>query len=114
MLCEHVFVGAAGTTHGTFQRALARGNVSVALATARELGSLSLDDALALTELLARVGDPRFEAAAVRWLGRLACERRVGLETLRLATALVAALPDEAAGAAAHDLLRRLALLRRL
>lgn len=101
-------MGAAGTTHGNFQRAVARGNLPVALATAKELGPLSLEDALALTELFGRIGDARFEAAAVRWLGRLACERRVGLETLRLAAALVATLPDERDGAVARDLLGRL------
>lgn len=105
-------MGAAGTTHGNFQRAVARGNLPVALATAKELGELSLEDALALTELFARIGDPRFEQAAVRWLGRLACERRPPLATLRLATALVAALPDERDGAAAHELVRLLARRR--
>jgi hypothetical protein len=105
-------MGAAGTTHGNFQRAVARGNLPVALATAKELGSLSLEDALALTELFGRIGDARFETAAVRWLGRLACERRVELETLRLATALVEALADERDGGAAHELLRRLARRR--
>jgi len=37
----------------------------MALTTARELGRLSLEDALRLTALLARVGDDRYNAAAV-------------------------------------------------
>jgi hypothetical protein len=104
-------VGAAGTSHGTFQRACARGNLNVALATARELGRLTLEDALALTELLARVGDARFEAAAVRWVARYAEERRPALASLRLAVALVAALADEREGPVAHEALR--AIVRR-
>ncbi len=104
-------MGAAGSTHGNFQRAVARGNLPVALATARELGPLSLEDALALTELFARIGDERYEQAAVRWVARLAAERRPGLAPLRLAVALLAALPDERDGPAAHDLLR--AIVRR-
>jgi len=104
-------MGAAGSAHGTFRRAIERGNLPMALVTARELGRLTLDDALALTALLARLGDARFDAAAVRWLGRLAIETQVALESLRLATALVAALPDERHGAVAQDLLA--ALVRR-
>lgn len=88
---------AAGSAHGSFQRAVERGNLPVALA---------------LTGLFARIGDARFEAAAVRWLGWLACERRLGLESLRLATAFVAALPDETDVADAHALLRSLARRR--
>lgn len=105
-------MGAAGTTHGNFQRAVARGNLPVALATARELGNLSLEDALALTELFGRIGDERFEQAAVRWLVRLAAERRPGLDALRLAVALLAALPDPHSGPGAHELLRSLARRR--
>jgi hypothetical protein len=107
-----VRMGAAGSTHGNFQRAVERGNLPVALATAKELGALSLEDALALTELFGRIGDSRFEAAAVRWLARLAAERQPALEALRLATALLAALPDETHGAAAYELLRSLARRR--
>jgi hypothetical protein len=86
-----------------------RGNLPVALATARELGRLSLEDALTLTELFARIGDSRFEQAAVRWAARLAAERRLGLESLRLAVALLAALPHAQDGTGAHELLRTIA-----
>lgn len=105
-----MFVPAAGSTHATFQRAVQRGNVTMALATARELGALSIDDALALTELLGRTGDPRFETAATRWLGRLADERRPRLRTLEHAARLLAELADEGTRPAAHAMLR--ALLR--
>jgi hypothetical protein len=97
-----------GSTHATFRRAVERGNLPMALVTARELGRLTLDDALALTALLARLGDARFEPAAVRWLGRLAVETQVALESLRLAVALVGSLPDERHGPAAFELLAAL------
>jgi len=98
-------VGAAGSTHATFRRALERGNLPMALVTARELGRLTLEDALGLTALLARLDDARFEPAAVRWLGRLAVETHVALESLRLAVSLVSALPDERHAPAALELL---------
>ncbi len=101
-------MGAAGSTHGAFQHAVARGNVAVALATARELPGLTLEDALALTELLARAGDPRFERAAARWLGRLAAERRPQLRLLELAAGLLRQLDEDATRATAHALLRTL------
>src|SRR4051794_37866327 len=104
-------VGAAGSTHGAVPPAAERGNPPMAPVTARGLGRLTLDDALVLTALLARLGDARFEPAAVRWLGRLAAETQVALESLRLAVALVAALPDERHGPGAHELLA--ALVRR-
>lgn len=87
-------MGAAGSTHGAFQHACERGNVLMALSLARELGDVSLEDALSLTELLARAGDERFDAAAVRFLGRVAAERKPTLAGLRLAADAVAALPD--------------------
>lgn len=51
---------------------------------ARELGRLSLMDALSLVVLYARVSSPKFEPAAVRWLARLALEGRdIGLADVR-------------------------------
>jgi hypothetical protein len=41
---------------------------------ARELGDVSLADALALTLLTAEVGDDRWPRAAARWLGRFIVE----------------------------------------
>jgi hypothetical protein len=42
---------------------------------AREMGSLSLADALLLCELLAKVDPSRYERAALRWLQRFIDER---------------------------------------
>ena len=90
-------MGAAGSPHANFQRAVERGNVLLAITVAKELGTLSLEDALALTEMLARVGDERFEPAAVRWLGRLAAERAPSLRGIQLAAEALSALPDTSA-----------------
>lgn len=82
-----------GTTHGRFERFLRQGNVQMAEDAARELGRLSLRDALWLVALYARKNDPKFEPAAVRWLGRYALEGRdVHLEDLLIANAAMAQL----------------------
>lgn len=54
-----------------FRRAVEVGSVLQAEAAARELGSLSDEDALRFLLLLHRVGDARYERAAVRFLGRV-------------------------------------------
>lgn len=100
-------MGASGSTHGAFQHAVERGNVLLALNLARELGTVSLEDALALTAMLARVGDARYQPAALRWLARYADERRPSVERFAAASALVAALPDEHAAQALQRLVRR-------
>ena len=64
-----------GTPHGRFSRAVANGNLRGAEMAARELGRLSLDDALRLCLLLAEHDPPRFDRAALRWLERYIAER---------------------------------------
>ena len=60
---------------------------------ARELEQLSLEDALWLVTLYARKGDPKFERAAVRWLGRLAIEgQAIDLHVLLVAVAAMSQL----------------------
>lgn len=82
-----------GTAHGRFQQAVERGQVFQAEIAARELGFLGLRDALALVVLYASEGSPKFEAAAVRWLARLALEGRdVRLVDLQLAAAALVSL----------------------
>lgn len=63
-----------GTAHGRFQRAIHRGNVQAAETAAREMGGLSLADALALCELLAKADPARYERAARRWLERVSSD----------------------------------------
>ena len=57
-----------GSAHGRFQRAIYRRNVENADMAAREMGGLSLADALSLCELLANADPARYERAALRWL----------------------------------------------
>ena len=63
-------MGDHGSAHANFARALERGNVIVAEASARELGTLRLADALELTALIAKKDRPRSRRLAARWLER--------------------------------------------
>lgn len=57
---------------------------------ARELGGLSLSDALDLTLLIREADRWRYERAAVRWPQRFIEERRPDLSELALASAALA------------------------
>jgi hypothetical protein len=104
-----VFVTSQGTAHGRFQRALDRGNLEQAEHAARELGWLSLVDALALVVAYARSGSPKFEPAAVRWLARLALEgQEMRLGDVQLAAAALACLRGARSARAEKTLLRLL------
>jgi hypothetical protein len=72
---------------------------------AREMGQLSLVDALALVACYARTGSPKFDQAAVRWLERLAAERETSLRDIRLAAAALEALQTRQ-----HDLAEKMLL----
>lgn len=63
-----------GHPYAEFQRALKNGNLWVAEAVARELHVVSLEDALRLVHLYAEKESPKFERAAMRWLGRYLAE----------------------------------------
>ena len=90
---------AQGSPHAIFQRALERGNYLVAITTAREVGPLSLSEALELLNLIA-LHEPRlYDRAARRWLVRLLEERReLTVVDAQLAAASLAALTT-----ASHD-----------
>ena len=60
-----------GVARASFQRALKRRNVLMALAAAEDLPQLSLIDALELTILVARKDPRRHPRVASRWLLRL-------------------------------------------
>jgi hypothetical protein len=81
-----------GTAHGRFQRAIQRGHVQAAEMAAREMGRLSLADALSSCELLANVDPARYERAALRWLQRFIDERSPPLTEVSLAAAALAEL----------------------
>jgi hypothetical protein len=55
-----------GTAHGRFARAIRNRNLLNAEIAAREIGELSLADALAFCLLLAEVDPPRFDRAIAR------------------------------------------------
>ena len=65
---RHRKMTSQGSAHGRFQRAIHRRNVENAEMAAREMGGLSLADALSLCELLANADPARYERAALRWL----------------------------------------------
>jgi hypothetical protein len=100
-----VFVTSQGRAYSRFQRALATGNLDVIEAAAKELPRIGLDDALLILALLADRGDPRFDRAAARWIGRLLIETPAGLGDARFALALVERLPR--CRDALHGLARR-------
>jgi hypothetical protein len=63
-------VTAQGHPRSNFKRAIERGNVVVAEATARELGQLSLEEALELVLLYAAYEPAKVERAALRCFAR--------------------------------------------
>lgn len=79
-----------GTPHGRFQRAINHRNLRNADMAARELGGLSLSDALDLTLLIREADRWRYERAAVRWLERFIEQRQPALSELALASAALA------------------------
>jgi hypothetical protein len=81
-----------GTAHGRFERAIHRRHVQAAEMAAREMGGLSLADALLLCELLAKVDPQRYERAALRWLERFIDERLPPLAEVALAVSALAEL----------------------
>ena len=92
--CEHAFVTAQGHPLTRFRRALDRRNIFGAELAAREMGYVSLPDALALLALYAAEDSPKYDKAATRWLARLALETDdLQLRDVQLAAAALAALP---------------------
>jgi hypothetical protein len=79
-----------GSAHGRFTRAIQNGKVRQAEMAAREMGGLSLTDALSLCELLAGPDPERFERAACRWLQRFIDERLPPLAEVVLAASALA------------------------
>jgi hypothetical protein len=86
-------VSIKGSPHARFRRSLETGRLSIVLMAAAEMPRLELDDALEVLVLMARDGDPRFDRAAARWVGRLLAERPLRLADARFALVLVERLP---------------------
>lgn len=75
-------MGADAAPLARLRRALDRGSLVRAEAAAHECADLDCTDALALSLLMLRERDDRFQAAATRWLGRLlVAHPSVGLES---------------------------------
>ena len=79
---------AQGHPRAIFKRAIERGNVLVAEATAREIG-LTLEEALELVLLYAAYEPAKVERAALRWFSRYLDEGK-GVSLLRAQLALSA------------------------
>ena len=100
-----------GSAHGRFTCAIQQRNLWAAEASLRELGSVSLEDALGYLDLVAEQKPEKLERAAVRWHGRL--ETETTLLTLAESQLALAALATLCAGERdAVEMLRR--LLRRV
>lgn len=95
-----------GTAHGRFTRCVTNGNLRGGEMAARELGRLSLDDALSLCVLIADRDPSRFERAALRWLDPLLSERSPSLEDVGLAVAALDGLRDGSRAASMFTLKR--------
>jgi hypothetical protein len=70
-------VTAQGSAATRFRRAIGRRSRINAELAAREMGKVTLEEALQLVVLYAEQDDPRAERAMVRWLGRLFTEERM-------------------------------------
>jgi hypothetical protein len=81
-----------GTAHGRFTRAIKSGHVLHAEMAARELGSLSLSDSLALVLLRQREGSDKFERAGRRWLRRMQVHRSLRHREVELLRGALGAL----------------------
>lgn len=82
-----------GHPRAHFQRAVERRHLLSAEAAARQLGRLSLADALALCLLMAEQNPERFDRAAARWHARLVLETSgMGIAESQLALGAAASL----------------------
>ncbi len=97
-------MAAQGNPRVIFKRAVERKSLMLAMATAREIGVVSLDEALSLVSLVAELRPDRLDAYARRWLARLATERTLTLAELDLAVSALRALPSERAFATLRQL----------
>jgi hypothetical protein len=87
-------VSIKGSPYANFQRALQTRNLRVILTAAAEVQWVNLSDSLEILALMAQEGDPRFDRAAARWVGRLLVETPpLTLAEARWVIAMVEQLP---------------------
>ncbi len=84
-----------GRPRTVFARALQHGNLVVAEGMARELGRISLAEALELTILIGRKEPKRLPRVAVRWLERYLAECEPTLSDVALAVSALSALTHQ-------------------
>jgi hypothetical protein len=68
-------MGSDGSPYTRFRRALRTRNLVIIRAAAAELPRVGLDDALEVCLVVRDTQPERFDAAAVRWIGRYCAER---------------------------------------
>jgi hypothetical protein len=92
--CEHAFASIKGSPYANFRRSLETRKLSVVLPAAAELPWINLADSLEILALMAQDGDPRFEKASSRGIGRLLTETPpMTLKEARWVVAMVEQLP---------------------
>jgi hypothetical protein len=89
-----MFVTSEPHAHARFRRAIERRALWLAEDAARELPKLPLEDALQLVHLYAERGSPKYEKAALRWLGRYLDEHSPTLPQFASVTRDLAARQD--------------------
>jgi hypothetical protein len=102
---------AQGHPRAIFSRAIEKGNLVIAEATAREITNLTLEEALRLLFLYAEKEPIKYERAALRWLARYVTDgKAVTLLKAQLAASALAELragEREAAAKLLIELARR-------
>jgi hypothetical protein len=96
---------AQGHPRSQFRRAIQRRNLLGAEACAREMGVVTLDEALDLVCLVAEIAPARLDGFARRWLARVADEKPLTLGELDLAVTALRTLPSSRATTALRALL---------
>jgi hypothetical protein len=87
-------VSIKGSPYAYFRRTLETRKLAIVLPAAAELPWINLSDSLEILTLMAHEGDPRFERAAARWIGRLLVETPpMTLKDARWVLAMVEQLP---------------------
>src|SRR5262249_5650507 len=100
-----------GTASGRFTRAVQRGHLFAAEMAAREMGPMSLSNALSLCILYRRERDPKFDRAAVRWVRRVQLEHSLRRQEVDLLRAALGSRFDAAALTALLETCRELRLV---
>lgn len=89
-----MFVSIKGSPYAYFRRTLETRKLAIVLPAAAELPWINLSDSLEILTLMAQEGDPRFDKAAARWVGRLLIETPpMTLRDARWVVAMVEQLP---------------------